>query len=443
MEVSLNEYVRLASAIDAGRDPAYPDQSQYIWWLWNRVIHSMTFCEEMANCITSENSAVIDALAQALVNNPTLRAAINSMTPVPADSPYGQTLPTEELERDVAAGTNPMCNYDILWSQCLNIVMVTNATINDSLEKLEVSTNIAELVNNLIDAIPLLGTAKQLAGIEGVLDLLNYFQESIAEGYAAQYTTTPGGVQDQIACALFCACKDDCIINVTRVEEVMRARLEAHITVPEVSDFVDLLETIAGLEPDTTYVVDLAFWFGWVAVRVSNFLFGDVFNAGLDLIVALAADEPSNDWILLCDCPDSWEHTFPDTEVWADWTLIPFSGSVTTVVSGELVGGTNTTGDAVFLQAEIEATGDINHIAFDVEYNAPVAGQMIFLYQDNVEIASLELNGGGTGTLEWDGAVSGTHTYRILGGVFGTTGTGEYLRVIESRWMGFGTNPFI
>lgn len=263
--------------------------------------------QEQTGCMICE--LVIDCLE----NDPATREAVNrliqSMSAPPAQDPYGQNVPESELERDVAAGTNPTCNLDVLWAQCLYVTKTTNLAIVDVLQKFEVSTNIAELVNGLIDVVPILGTAKQIIGASGALDLVNYFQESLDESYLAQYTETPGGVQDQIACALFCACKSDCKITIERVEEVMRQRLGSHFAVPEVSDFINLVETIAGIEPDTTYVVDLAFWFAWVAVRVGNFLFGQTFNGGLDLIVGLAADEPNNDWELLCnDCALTWQN---------------------------------------------------------------------------------------------------------------------------------------
>lgn len=263
--------------------------------------------QEQTGCMICE--LVIDCLENDEATKAAIQNLVRGMTTNPATNPYGQNQPESELTRDVAAGTNPTCNLDVLWAQCLNVVKITNLAIVDVLQKFEVSTNIAELVNGLIDIVPILGSAKQIIGASGALDLMNYFQESFSEGYLAQYTETPGGVQDQIACDLFCACKIDCQITIERVEEVMRARLEEHITVVTVTDFVDLVETIAGIEPDTSYVVDLAFWFGWVAVRVGNFLFGQTFNGGLDLIVALAADEPNNDWELLCDdCAFTWQN---------------------------------------------------------------------------------------------------------------------------------------
>jgi len=37
LQLSLNEYVALASSIDVGRDIAYGTESQYVWWLWTRA----------------------------------------------------------------------------------------------------------------------------------------------------------------------------------------------------------------------------------------------------------------------------------------------------------------------------------------------------------------------------------------------------------------------
>jgi hypothetical protein len=37
LELSLNEYVALATSLDVGRDIAYSDESEYIWWLWTRA----------------------------------------------------------------------------------------------------------------------------------------------------------------------------------------------------------------------------------------------------------------------------------------------------------------------------------------------------------------------------------------------------------------------
>jgi len=401
--------------------------------------------QEQTGCMICE--MVIDCLENDEATKEALRQIIRGMTANPATDPYGQNVPESELTRDVAAGTNPTCNLDVLWAQCLNVVKITNLAIVDVLQKFEVSTNIAELVNGLIDVVPILGTAKQIIGASGALDLVNYFQESFSEGYLAQYTETPGGVQDQIACDLFCACRADCQITIERVEEVMRARLAEHIEVVTVTDFIDLVETIAGIEPDTTYVVDLAFWFGWVAVRVGNFLFGQTFNGGLDLIVALAADEPSNDWELLCDCPEEWEHTL-DFEIEDGDMTAPYGSyeAANGWVSGEIEAGLFYT--AISINREMEISIHYMKAVYDM---SGVTGEpqtdRIWVDSDiSDNYLDTATNADGTGReLEWTGATRSITAFGFTAAASACIGAfcGGEVVVKSITLRGYGTNPFL
>jgi len=250
-------------------------------------------CDEVADCIENDEG-VQDAITD----------IINANSGFPAEFPYGQNLPTSYTSSNLAEGTNPTCDLGILWAQCLAITMVTNDAIVDTLEKVEASANAVEFANAALSSIPLVATAKNLAGIDGALDMVNYYQEAVLEGYQAQYTVTPGGVQDQIACALFCACKADCEITIDRIIGVLQVRLAVYVAPPSLAGFVDFIETLAGVNQDTTFVVDLAFFVAWGAIKTANFFFGQVYNGILELIIALAVDEASPDWALLCDCPE-------------------------------------------------------------------------------------------------------------------------------------------
>ena len=42
LRLSLNEYVALATCVDVGRDIAYGDNSNYLWWLWCRAVNSLS-----------------------------------------------------------------------------------------------------------------------------------------------------------------------------------------------------------------------------------------------------------------------------------------------------------------------------------------------------------------------------------------------------------------
>lgn len=288
--LSPEELLIIRSALDTGANIVYPDKYTSIMAWLDGV---MALCAALIECIES------DADTQAA-----LQAFVQGLSGFPAQYPYGQNLPDAERSRDVASGTNPDCDLDILWAECLGVVMMTNDAIEDTFQIVEAETNVVELGNALFSAIPLVSSAKNIAGLDGALDLINYFQESVGQEYDAQYTTTPGGIQDQIACAIFCACKADCQITIDRIVSVLQDRLSVYITPPSLDGFIDLIENIAGVDVSTTFVVDLAFFVAWGMVKTANFLFGNRFDNSLDIIIKLKADEPSNDWETLCtDCP--------------------------------------------------------------------------------------------------------------------------------------------
>lgn len=250
-------------------------------------------CADVANCIETD-TAVQEAI-QTLTGN-----SINDRVVVPATYPPGTPNPTPDY--NLATGTNPTCNLDILWAQCLAITQNTNLAIVDVLQKIEVTSNAAELLDALTE-VPLIGWAKEALGGQAALDLINYYQEAVEEQYIAQYTETPGGVQDTIACAIFCACKDDCEITINRLYDVLKLRVEVYVTVPTLATFEDLIDFVAGLSQDNTMVVDAAFFFAWGAIKFGSFFFGRPFDITLSMLLQLSVNDANNDWETLCvDC---------------------------------------------------------------------------------------------------------------------------------------------
>lgn len=272
--------------------------------LWRNAIYAATWsdecdpmvdCEDVAGCI--ETSEAVQTAIQNISSN-----TVDNRVVVPATYPPGQPNPTPGV--DLAAGTNPTCDKDILWAQCLAIAQQTNLAIVDVLQKIEVSTNAAELLDALSE-VPLVGWAKEALGGQAALDLIQYYQEALEEQYVAQYTETPGGVQDQIACALFCECKADCVITIDKVFNVLKQRVEVYVTVPTLDTFEDLIDFAAGLSQDNTMVVDVAFFFAWGSIKLGSFFFGRAFDITLSMLLQLSINDANNDWEILCtECPD-------------------------------------------------------------------------------------------------------------------------------------------
>lgn len=267
-------------------------------------------CDDVQECIETHEGT-----------QEAIREIVERNTQFPANFPYGEKLPLSRQTQDLSTASNPTCNLSILFGQCYGVVDLINDSIVDVLEKIEVTTNVVELAKEALGTIPVVAGAEKAIGIDGAIGMINYFQETVLEGYAAQYTVTPGGTRDEIACAIFCECREDCTITIERLRAVMDERLSVYISPPSLAGFVDLVETLAGINVDTTFVVDLAFYATIGLLVTGNYLFGGAAGNVLDLVIKLKADEPNNDWEILCPCSPvcrsewNYDDPLPDTSV--------------------------------------------------------------------------------------------------------------------------------
>jgi len=289
-------------------------QNAYTITDWDNCMN----CEELTECITP----LLNAQTAQIINN--LNNMINYGTTTP-----GQPMSGEQSAANLAEGTNPTCDLDVLWAQCLAIIQYTNRAIVDVLERVEVATNVVELVG-LVGEIPVLGFLAQQFGSELATETINYYQEAILEGYQAQYDET---VENALACQLFCLARADCVLSVDLIFSVFVSNCASLI--PETpGDLVDLIEIMAGIDFDGTEVVNVCMYFAWSTALLAQFFFGEnLANDALTLLLGLAVNDASDDWELLCDCDDCVD--FPFATAPYDWEIIngsyalgPFTGEM-------------------------------------------------------------------------------------------------------------------
>lgn len=329
-------------------------QEAYVETDWGSCMN----CEELIECITP----LLEAQTLQITNNIINQMQYGTQTP-------GQPMTGEQAAENLSAGTNPTCDLNVLWSQCLALTQFTNRSIVDVLEKVEVATNVVELAG-LVDEIPIIELIAKQFGTELATQTINYFQEAVLESYSAQYTET---VENQIACDLFCICSTDCVISVDRVWSVFQQRLSSLIPTSP-GDFIDLIEIMAGIDFDGTEVVDICFYFAWAAAKLAEFLFGEpVTTATFNLVTELAVNDANNDWTLLCDCPEVWTHVLHEDDLMTvlsipDTTVGAIVGEVISATSGS-TGGQDYSGVQALvtfptvqqiLNVTIEATGFAN-----------------------------------------------------------------------------------
>lgn len=246
-------------------------------------------CDGVADCIeTSENVRT------------QIRNVFGSSNPF-TNHNVGDPLPENEYTADQAEGTNPTCDYNILWAQCLATVQYFNRAIIDVLERFETATNVVEIIDAL-EELPIVKYVANIVGASTGIELITYFQETFQEQYEAEYDTA---LETELACALFCAARDNCALSIDVMFDVFSSRVTSLISNPDtISTLVDMIEVLAGLEFDNTIVVDLAMWVCAAGWKLGNFIFGDVADVSFGMLMALAVNDASNDWLLLCDCPE-------------------------------------------------------------------------------------------------------------------------------------------
>lgn len=317
--------------VEARRAWAVMWQKSYAETDWSTCMN----CEDLIACLTP--------LFEAQTAN--ILTLINNLNQFGTTTP-GQPKTTEELEENIATTSNPGCDLDILWAQCLALVQFTNRSIVDTLERVEAATNTNELLA-LVDGIPLLGWVAEAFGSELTTDTINYFQEAILESYEAQYTE---GVEHEIACGLFCLAMVACDISIGDIYDYMYGRAAANLP-DNPAEFIDLLEMLAGIDFDGTNVVDLMFWFAWGGVKLASFIVADsITNAALESIMWLAVNDASPDWLLLCDCGSDWNYQL-DSTTDPVWVEVPEAPGGAGAIGGNVLfhttadfGGTDFTG---------------------------------------------------------------------------------------------------
>lgn len=384
-DLSLNEYVALASSVDVGRDIAYGENSVYIWWIWCRMVVALNICDDVADCI--ENSAAVQQALGAWFANQNSTNAAASMN-------------AQRLE-DMAAGLGASCDEDAWWGASLALVQRLNRANEDALEQLESATNPLDFASSVIGSVPVLDEL----GVDAILGWAEFLQDNIAENYLAQYTTA---YEEEVACDLFCIALENCELTAEQMFDYFFARVGSSIS--WASLLQDVLGYLIGRTWSGTQIADFMMLSQIGFRRLLGRFTGDylAFN-DIAMSVRLGLNNPSSDWEIICDdCPEVWSFVGLIGDPMPDDTDYLF-GTISMdneAVVGELDGwrkayvrfdfATDTTITYLSAQYQIEQTSPANF------------GQTVRGLLDSSQVAvaqDLGLPHGTpvTGTVEWEG----------------------------------------
>lgn len=281
LNLSLNEYVALATCVDIGRDIAYGDNSIYIWWIWVRSLVAVDDCASVANCIETD---------------PATQTALNTFL----QSNVGFDSPSNNPDSQNMELINPTdCDLDEIWGNAVALWNAINQTTIDMLEVIAQATNISELASDIISAIPILG---QLP-VDEIIGLIAQMGDWLLENYNAALTIT---LEQQIQCDLFCLMKDGCGITFKQLIDYFTGYFLLDINAYQL---IQMIGWLTGVVPAGEAFVKALAVFQLFVVGIAEQFFGIPTTSFYATQAQLG--EPDDDWMTLCDeCPDEWSHTF-------------------------------------------------------------------------------------------------------------------------------------
>lgn len=296
--LSLNEFVALATAVDVGSDIAFGNDGIKVWYLWAASIMCAQFCEEVAECLNTENPAVVAALANLIRTNQTIINAIsNSITNAGGGIP-GQPISQQQSQSDIlpenVRNEENECLPDELWGAVQYLIQSGNRAITDFFEVIEVASNTLERSEIVSQAIPAAGNY-----ISAIAAFADQIGEELAEGYAGAFTEF---YEQELMCDLFCMARTGCQLTPEMMIELMYTRLG------EPFDIGDFGEIMAGVGAGTWVgdeIPDIMFLIYFSAINFGQQFGGQIGIRPLTVLMSLGADLLASDnWQVLCSCPE-------------------------------------------------------------------------------------------------------------------------------------------
>jgi len=258
-------------------------------------------CDIVANCLSEEYAPLIDALATAIKTNPQLIEAVSAAVTAAGGGIPGDPVTPEQAAEDTlpdnVRDSEGNCVLDNLWGGMLYSVQSGNRVITDFFEVLEVASNVLEASEITLRAIPAAGDS--IATVAAFADKL---QEFFAEAYSGAYTEA---YEQSLACTMFCLARDNCELSVDDIIAAINGRLTAPM---DIGDFIEIMSNIVTQTFVGDEICDVMFLLYFAALKFGQ-QFGSVIGIRpLSVIISLGADQLSSDnWEILCDCPEDWE----------------------------------------------------------------------------------------------------------------------------------------
>lgn len=307
--LSLNEFVVLASTIDVGSDIAYGVDAIRVWWLWDRMMReNVAICAAIIDCIQNDadvqqalrdfmvaeigtEGAVQNALSGFIETNPIVADFIQQLASQQAISPFA-------LEDSIFKADE--CGLGYLFNQTVTTIDVLHTLTQNVFTNLSGGADPLQYAQLFLAIFPLTMNAFNTAFVLGVASAI---VGAVRTAYDAQWQED---YIDDLECALFCEVKDDCTMSMNELVTFYARWSGLNITDDVYQSFLDIL-FMAFNGSYTGKAVPLMHLLMLTAIRLNMNVLGIDFGQ-YALTVTAAGDVEDNDYLTQCDdCPPEFE----------------------------------------------------------------------------------------------------------------------------------------
>lgn len=285
--------------------------------LWRTALYNATFsddCEMDMTCLD---------VADCIETSPAVQNAIGAVTggsPL-FGQPYAPGQPLTPSQMNAQLNVPDECGFDVFWAQADQYVEFMVDLGTDTFERLQLYSEALASGKNAVGG-QFIAKLKNGSTVGKVTEFLNWAVGTMKAAYESADTLEN---RTALKCALFCAMRDDCLISIQGTLNVLNDRLGGVLSPSDLDDLPALAEAMQTIVFNPALAMDL-----WIL-----FLMGTAKTAGLfgvqgidetvQLVLAVASNDPSDDWELLCeDCNNPGEMI--------SLTKIGYSGEVFGVV---------------------------------------------------------------------------------------------------------------
>jgi len=301
IELSLNEYTTLASAIDIGRDIGFGDQSQEVWFLWCKILKGLIAmsCADVADCIET------DEAVQTALNNQLLATGF---------APSGNEASTTDITMSPSAAAENLlpasytCSDGQMMATARRVISEFDQMTVDFFQSVELVTNPGELAVIASDGIPVADS------LNNIIEFFDWIIQTLQEIYVGSYNQA---VENELACDLFCLMRVDCELTYNMLIEFYNAKATIELPSADMNDFQSIVDWAIGLPLDVG-VGTVASWH-LLLVLAMKFASGVVFEmTGLVSLKSMISFSIGQNDTSYDDC-DCVEPETPDTYWYIAW----------------------------------------------------------------------------------------------------------------------------